>query len=95
MSDAEDTLIRDLKWPILATLMLLAWTAAVSSFTSYSDYWASYTALALICAPIPLHLLILIKKKWQLRYVGYAIAHILFSFSVGIVCLMLITKDSL
>ena len=55
MSDAEDALIRDLKWPILATLMLFAWTAAVFSFTTYSDYWASYTALALICAPIPLH----------------------------------------
>lgn len=95
MTDTQDALFRDLKWPLLANLILVAWTASVSRFTTYADYWASYTALALICAPIPLHLLILVKEQWRLKYVGYALAHIFFSFGLGIICLVFITKDYL
>jgi hypothetical protein len=95
MPDIKAILRDPTKWPIIANVLLLAWTAIVSGYTTYGDFWASSTALALICAPIPLHLLILFKKRWKLTYLYYAVAHIAFTFWLGIVCLTFISKDSL
>lgn len=81
-------------WPLICSLMMVAWTAAVSHFTTYEDYRASYPIVGVFIAIVFLHLAIIIKKRdWT--YVVYAALHVPLSFGLGIVCLMLITKDSI
>ena len=80
-------------WPLLCTLVMLLWTAAVSPYTKYGDDWAATPVEVIFIVAVVLHLFIIVKERWRPLYLFYAAVHVPFSFIVGTFCLMLITKS--
>jgi hypothetical protein len=44
---------------------------------------------------IILHLIILFKKHWNIKFIFYAVLHVALLFYPWIMCLFLISKDSI
>jgi hypothetical protein len=81
--------------PVFLTLAILLWTAAVTSFTRYGDNWALYPILVLDLIIIIWHVGLIIAEPRKLPFVAYGVVHLVALVGITIVCLMLISKDSI
>lgn len=81
--------------PVFLTLAILLWTAAVTSFTRYGDNWALYPILMLDLIVFIWHICLIIVEPRKLPFVAYGVVHLVALMGITIVCLMLISKDSI
>ena len=81
--------------PIYGSLLLILWTAIVSPFSKYGDYWALVPALLVFPVVLCMHIVMIVKGEWQAKLIWYGVGHVALLFLVWIMCIMLISKDSL
>ncbi|HET6943654.1 MAG TPA: hypothetical protein VFH89_15995 [Sphingomicrobium sp.] len=84
-----------LYWPIFGTILMLFWSGIVAPFTTYGDTWAVAPALALFAAALVVQICLVIRAKGKIGYIAYAVIHAAVSFELLLLCLTLISKDSL
>jgi len=82
-------------WPLICDVLVILWTMSIFRYTTYSDFWASYPVAAMFVINVGLHIFIMTKEKFKPRSIGYAVLHIPVSFTLYILCAVLITKDFL
>ena len=82
-------------WPVLGSLFLIIWTAIVSPFSKYGDYWALLPALFVFPVVLIIHIVMIVKGNWQAKLVWFGVSHVTILFFIWVFCLMLISKDSL
>lgn len=82
--------------PVLASVGLVIWTAAVYSFSGYGDMWAIGPALAVLPGVLLWHGVLVYRSRGfrGIALLG-ALGHILLLVPLWFGCLMLISKDSL
>ena len=80
---------------ILLSFLLIAWTASVFPYSKYGDNWAITPALLIFPSAVALHFIILIRQGFRLKLILYSICHLAVLFIIWVLCLMLISKDSL
>ena len=82
--------------PVIISVLLVLWTAAVYPFSVYGDNWAIWPALLALPTACLWHatlFFVLVEKR---RLVGIAaVCHLAVLVPLWFVCLMLISKDSL
>jgi hypothetical protein len=80
--------------PLAAAPLLALWTAIVWPF-SYYGHWAVYPALLVlpVVALIHAYFVWALRPKWPL--IAFGVGHLLFVAGVWLICLMLISHDSL
>lgn len=81
--------------PLLPTLFLIGWTAAVYPHSTYGDNWAIYPALLVWPAVLVWHVILVITSRPRTFWVLYGVAHVMLLSVIWVGCLMLISKDSL
>jgi len=81
--------------PVFLTVAILLWTVAITSFTKYGDNWALYPILVLDLIIVVWHVGLIIVEPRKLPFVAYGIVHLVALVGITIVCLMLISKDSI
>lgn len=82
-------------WPIYGSVLLLLWTVITSPWSNYGDLWAIIPAILIFPMVFCLHIFLLVKNDWQIKFVFYGIAHLAILFVISVACLMIISKDSL
>jgi hypothetical protein len=81
-------------FPILLTLLLIAWTLLVYKHTRYGD-WPIYPALAIFPIALLWHIALIAIQKPRSTFILYAVVHLALLAVVWVACLMLISKDSI
>ncbi len=82
-------------WPIYLTIVLIIWTMIVKPYSKYGDYWAIDPAIILFPIVFIIHIIIMYKKEFKMKYVIYSLVHLTIFFSIWLMCLALISKDSI
>ncbi len=81
--------------PVFLTLVILLWTIAVRSFTRFGDNWALYPILVIDLVILIWHVGLIVTEPRKLPFIAYGAVHLIAVVGITIVCLMLISKDSL
>lgn len=83
--------------PIIITMLCLLWAAITRSYTTYNNHsWASVPIYFVLPINLLLHLIIIISIRDQkIINILYTIIHLIITFSISILSLMLVTHDSL
>jgi hypothetical protein len=88
--------LRQLFAPVILTVILVAWTAVVYPFSAYGDNWAIWPAFVIFPFIVIWHCVLVFKLRGNRKLASVvALIHLCLSFQVWLVCLMLISKDSL
>jgi hypothetical protein len=82
-------------WPLFLSAFLVLWTLLVSPHSKYGEYWAIGPALLVFPLVVFMHVILLIKGDWRPSLIVYGIVHASLLFVIWVLCLMLISKDSL
>jgi hypothetical protein len=80
--------------PALLTLLLLAWTALVWKYADYGT-WHIYPALAVAPLVLLAHAALVTRSTPRAPQALYAVLHLVLFIPIWILCLILISKDSL
>lgn len=81
--------------PVALSLLLIAWTVLISPYSKYGDNWAVYPAIAVLPIAIIWHIILIVSERPKVKFVSYAIIHLLLLSILWMVCIMKISKDSL
>ena len=88
--------VRALVAPMLATVLLVVWTTGVYPFSSYGDDWAVLPAVFILPVVVAWHVgLVVGLREYRAEALIVAFTHITVLLPLWLVCLMLISKDSL
>ena len=82
-------------WPVLLSGLLVVWTLYISPITKYGDTWAIIPVFAIFLTIFIIHVLLLIKGRWNSGLWLYALVDIPVVFMLSVWSLTLISKDSL
>ena len=82
-------------WPIYLTLFMILWTACVSPFSVYGDDWAIMPVVAILPFVFIIHVILIIRKRANIKFIIYGVVHIMLLFQGWLLCLALISKDSI
>jgi hypothetical protein len=80
--------------PLASAPLLALWTALVRPF-SYYGHWAIYPAVLILPVTALVHAYFVwaLRPKWP--FIAYGLGHLSFVAGVWVICLMLISHDSL
>jgi hypothetical protein len=79
--------------PLILSLFLVVWTAAVYPFSDYDDGWAIYPALLVLPLTFLTHAWLIVTSHRKLRALFYGLIHVVMQSVVWVGCLFLISKD--
>jgi hypothetical protein len=80
--------------PVCFTIMLLAWWALASDYSSYGS-WHVYIAVAFLPLVLLWHLSLIVRNKPRMPFVKYALIHVVLFLPIWIWCLTFLSHDSL
>ena len=81
--------------PLILSVFLVVWTAAVYPFSAYGDRWAIYPALLVLPLTFLTHGWLIVTSQQKFRAFFYGLIHVVLQSVVWVGCLMLISKDSI
>ena len=84
-----------MKAAVYLTVFLIAWTAIVYPHSEYGDNWAILPAVAVLPSVVVAHIYAILNVQTKLVAVLCGVIYVLALFPIWVVCLMLISKDSL
>ncbi|OHX33996.1 hypothetical protein BJL95_05745 [Methylomonas sp. LWB] len=88
--------LRQLFAPALFSVVLVVWTAGVYPFSAYGDNWAIWPAIIIFPVVVIWHGALVFKSRGNRKLAFLAaLAHLGFFVPGWLLCLMLISKDSL
>ena len=93
---SEKTPWRRVLAPILVTILLVIWTAAVSPYSKYGDAWAIYPAFLALPTVLIWHgVLVFMLRGHRKTAIAVAASHCAALVPIWFTCLVLISKDSI